>query len=98
VTSGHARATSAILQPSTAGVSPISSLHRTFGFARLTSRVSDSAMIGVVRFERPVASRKVVASLVTLGYLQRAKRHRVEAIEGAIERLRSDLYSAGGAA
>jgi hypothetical protein len=52
-------------------------------------------MSGVVRFERPVASRKVVASLVTLGYLQRAKRHRVEAIERAIERLRSDLYSAG---
>ena len=51
-------------------------------------------MSGVVRFERPVASRKVVASLVTLGYLQRAKRHRVEAIERAIERLRSDLYTA----
>jgi hypothetical protein len=51
-------------------------------------------MSGVVRFERPVASRKVVASLVTLGYLQQAKRHRVEAIKRAIERLRSDLYSA----
>jgi len=52
-------------------------------------------MSGVVRFERLVASRAVIASLVTLGYLQRAKRHRVEAIERAIERLRSDLHSAG---
>jgi hypothetical protein len=51
-------------------------------------------MSGVVRFERLVASRAVIASLVTLGYLQRAKRHRVEAIEQAIERLRSDLYIA----
>jgi hypothetical protein len=52
-------------------------------------------MSGVVRFERPVASRKVVASLVTLGYLQQAKRHRPEAIKRAIERLRSDLYRDG---
>jgi hypothetical protein len=51
-------------------------------------------MSGVVRFERPVASRKVIASLVTLGYLQQAKRHRPEAIKRAIERLRNDLYRA----
>ena len=49
----------------------------------------------VVRFERPVASRKVIASLVTLGYLQQAKRHRADAIKRAIDRLRSDLCRAG---
>jgi hypothetical protein len=52
-------------------------------------------MSGVVRFERPVASGKVIASLVTLGYLQQAKRHRPEAIKRAVERLRSDLCRAG---
>jgi hypothetical protein len=52
-------------------------------------------MSGVVRFERPVASRAVIASLVTLGYLQQAKRHRADAIKRAIERLRSDLRRAG---
>ena len=52
-------------------------------------------MGGVIRFERPVASSAVIASLVALGYLQQAKRHRASAIERAIERLRRDLHRAG---
>ena len=53
-------------------------------------------MSGVFRLVgRPVASRAVIASLVALGYLQQAKRHRADAIKRAIERLRSDLYRAG---
>jgi hypothetical protein len=51
-------------------------------------------MGGVIRFERPVASSAVIASLVALGYLQQAKRHRASVIERAIERLRRDLYCA----
>ncbi len=51
-------------------------------------------MGGVVRFERPVASRAVIASLAALAYLQQAKRHRDSAVERAIERLRIDLYRA----
>jgi hypothetical protein len=50
---------------------------------------------GAIRFERPVASAAVIASLVTLDYLQQAKRHRASAIERAIERLRRDLHHAG---
>jgi hypothetical protein len=52
-------------------------------------------MGGVIRFERPVASSVVIASLVALGYLQQAKRHRASAIERAIDRLRSDLVRDG---
>jgi hypothetical protein len=52
-------------------------------------------MGGVIRFERPVASSAVIASLVALGYLQQADRHRDSAIRRAIERLRSDLYRVG---
>jgi hypothetical protein len=52
-------------------------------------------MGGVIRFERPVASSAVIASLVALGYLQQGNRHRDSAIKRAIERLRSDLYRAG---
>lgn len=52
-------------------------------------------MGGVIRFERPVASSAVIASLVALGYLQQAKRHRASAIERAIGRLRGDLHRAG---
>jgi hypothetical protein len=50
---------------------------------------------GVIRLERPVASSVVIASLVALGYLQQAKRHRASAIERAIDRLRSDLVRDG---
>ena len=50
---------------------------------------------GIIRVERPVASSAVIASLVALGYLQQAKRHRDSAIKRAIERLRHDLYRAG---
>ena len=52
-------------------------------------------MGGVIRFERPIASSAVIASLVALGYLQQANRHRDSAIKRAIERLRRDLYGAG---
>ena len=52
-------------------------------------------MGGVIRFERPTASAAVIASLVALGYLQQAKRHRDTAIKRAIERLRCDLFRAG---
>jgi hypothetical protein len=52
-------------------------------------------MGGVIRFERPIASSAVIASLVALGYLQQAKRHRAAAIERAIERLRRDLHRGG---
>ena len=45
----------------------------------------------IVRFKRSVASRKVIASLVTLGYLQQGERHRATAVERAINRLRNDL-------
>jgi hypothetical protein len=41
-----------------------------------------SRMGGVIRFERPTASAAVIASLVALGYLQQAKRHRDTAIKG----------------
>jgi hypothetical protein len=49
----------------------------------------------IARFERPVASSAVIASLVALNYLKEANRHRDSAIKRAIERLRHDLYRAG---
>jgi hypothetical protein len=52
-------------------------------------------MGGVIRFQRPIASSAVIASLVALGYLQQANRHRDSAIERAIEKLRHDLYCSG---
>ena len=52
-------------------------------------------MGGIIRFERPVASSAVIASLVALNYLKEANRHRDSAIKRAIERLRHDLYRAG---
>jgi len=46
-------------------------------------------MGGIIRFERPITSSAVLASLVALGYLQQANRHRDSAIKRAIDRLRS---------
>jgi hypothetical protein len=52
-------------------------------------------MSNVVAFRRPVASAKVIAALVKLGYLEPGQRHRDTAVERAIERLRRDLYHDG---
>ena len=52
-------------------------------------------MSNVVAFRRPVASAKVIAALVKLGYLEPGQRHRDTAVERAIERLRSNLYRDG---
>jgi hypothetical protein len=49
----------------------------------------------VVQFRRPVASPEVVAKLVELGYLRRARRHKAGVIENAVERLRQDLHRDG---
>jgi len=49
----------------------------------------------VVRFERRVASLAVITKLVELGYLQPGARHRVTAVERAIDRLRSNLIRQG---
>lgn len=49
----------------------------------------------VVQFRRPVASSEVVAKLVELGYLRRAKRHKPGVVENAVERLRQDLHRDG---
>jgi hypothetical protein len=49
----------------------------------------------VVRFERRVASLAVITKLVELRYLQPGARHRATAVEGAIDRLRSDLIRQG---
>ena len=52
-------------------------------------------MGGVIRFERPIASLRVITKLVELGYLQPGSRHRATAIERAIDRLRDDLIRDG---
>jgi hypothetical protein len=49
----------------------------------------------VVQFRRPVASPEVIAKLVELGYLRRAKRHKAGVVENAVERLRQDLHRDG---
>lgn len=49
----------------------------------------------VVQFRRPAASSEVVAKLVELGYLRRAKRHKPDVVENAVERLRQDLHRDG---
>jgi hypothetical protein len=49
----------------------------------------------VVQFAHPGASRTVIAKLVELGYLRKAKRHKARAVTKAIERLRTDLFNAG---
>jgi hypothetical protein len=52
-------------------------------------------MGGVIRFERSIASLRVITKLVELGYLQPGSRHRATAIERAIDRLRDDLIRDG---
>ena len=49
----------------------------------------------VVQFRRPAASPEVVAKLVELGYLRRAKRNKPGVVENAVERLRQDLHRDG---
>ena len=54
-----------------------------------------AALSGVARLERHVASLAVITKLVDLGYLHPGARHRVTAVERAIDRLRMDLVRQG---
>ena len=47
------------------------------------------------RFKRSTASSAVITKLIEFGYLQPKARHRADAIEKAIGRLRSNLIRAG---
>jgi hypothetical protein len=49
----------------------------------------------MVRLRRPTISAKVIKDLLSLGYLQPAKRHKPHVIERALARLRADLIREG---
>jgi hypothetical protein len=49
----------------------------------------------VVRLRRPAISARVIKDLLSLGYLQPAKRHKPHVVERAMARLRADLVRDG---
>jgi hypothetical protein len=49
----------------------------------------------VVQLRRPTISAKVIKELLTLGYLQPAKRYKLHIVERALTRLRADLVRDG---
>jgi hypothetical protein len=49
----------------------------------------------VVQLRRPAISAKVIKELLTLGYLQPAKRYKPHIVERALARLRADLVRDG---
>jgi hypothetical protein len=49
----------------------------------------------VVHLRRPAISAKVIKELLTLGYLQPAKRYKPHIVERALARLRADLVRDG---
>ena len=49
----------------------------------------------MVRLRRPTISAKVIKDLLSLGYLQPAKRHKPHVVERALARLRADLIREG---
>jgi hypothetical protein len=49
----------------------------------------------MVRLRRPTISAKVIKDLLSLGYLQPAKRHKPHVVERALARLRTDLIREG---